>query len=135
MSKMILHVAIGFFLSGCTINQYGPSITVGDKELTLAQVSNASNEPETLAMQPGAQPVHSTKPVIAQATPSSKTKSCVPMPVIPEPPKIDMEELKKYKDNPQQLEKILRDNHNQLYVGWLKMKKELEQWRRRSDRC
>lgn len=131
MIKTVFHVAIGFVLSGCTINQYGPSLVMGDREIVLTQSMDVDNSNRISSA--GSSPA-TTKPVVHQSV-RRITTNCTPMPVIHEPPKINLEELKKYKDDPAELEKIFRANHAQLYNGWLKMKKDLDEWKSKPERC
>ena len=148
MSKRLIHVVVGIFLSGCTINQYGPRITVGDSNSpTVVDVSFEDNTPDTeVTIAPSVAPsvtpaVHKEtkyvqrKPIVHETHPPKKKPSCVPMPIIPDPPKVDMEEMKKLKGNDKQLQLLFEQNHADLYRHAKETKRAMDEWYAKSNRC
>ena len=148
MSKRLIHVVVGIMLTGCTINQYGPRITVGDSnsptvvdvsleenssepEVTIMQLPETSNKPavhrETKLIQ--------RKPIVHESHPLPKKKTCLAMPTIPDPPKIDLEEIKKHKGNDKQLQLLFEQNHADLYRHASTMKKLMDEWYTKANRC
>jgi hypothetical protein len=140
MKKVLFHAAIGVMLSGCTINQYGPSVLVGERQTEVSQYVEVD-------MKPGLAPVvreHPEKPKAEVVKPTvqrivvpskPKSKNCIPMPDVPAPPKLDVGQLSQYKNDQAKLEDLFRKNHNDLYNGWLKLKKDLDAWEKNPDRC
>lgn len=148
MSKRLIHVVVGIVLTGCTINQYGPRITVGDSNSpTVVDVSFEETNQETEAgvttlpdtsVKPAVHKetkyVH-RKPIIHESHVPKKKATCVPMPSIPDPPRVDMEEMKKYKGNDKQLQLLFEQNHADLYRHSKEMKRLMDEWYAKPNRC
>lgn len=137
MKKVIFHAALGLLLSGCTINQYGPSVVVGERQVDVSQyVEVESSVPIASAMP---HETHKPKPhvpqVIYKTAPKPRHRDCVPMPKVSQPPKLDVDLLAHFRNDPAKLEQLFRKNHADLYNGWLKIKKDMDDWEKNPNRC
>lgn len=135
MKKIATNAFLCLLLSGCTFNQYGPSLVMNEREIILTQEVSVDQVDESggggveLKQAPPKLTTHPT--VIAK----NAGKHCVPMPVIKDPPKINVEELKRYMNDEDKLAEIFKKDHAALYTGWKAMKKELDAWRVNPNRC
>lgn len=140
MSNRLIHAVVGLLLSGCTINQYGPHITVEDAiTSTVVDVSvddkpaAPSNRDRVVIHKPNT-PAPAAPVVIEKPVPRSRP-GCIPMPEIPEPPKLDIELLARFSNDEKQLQLLFEKNHSDLFKHASHMKKVLEQWYLKPNRC
>ncbi len=137
ISRRLLNVTLGIALSGCTINQYGPTITIGEDNVPTVVDVKIDRVKETPAGTIFTSDLPSTTTNKApQKTITKPSKvGCVPMPIIPDPPKINLSDLDANKDNDGKLQEIFESNHRALYRHSKSIKKQLEEWYSRKDRC
>ncbi len=137
MSKRLIHAVVGLLLSGCTINQYGPHITVGEAiqstvvDVSLDDTTSDAKPSEHIVVGKPPKPatVFLEKPVI-------KNKStCIPMPNIPEPPRLDMEILAKHSSDEKQLQGLFEKNHAELFKHAIAVKKTINEWYAKPNHC
>lgn len=138
MKRIATNAFICLLLSGCTFNQYGPSVVIKEKDLDISQSINLEQIKEKGGSEVIVTPVTTAsekKQVTSTVISRVKPANCVPMPVLKDPPKINLEELKKHMNDEKELAKIFKANHSQLFEGWKRMKKEIEEWQRDPNRC
>lgn len=138
ISKQLLRIAFGLALSGCTINQYGPSVTLGEEYSPI--VMDVKIDREGPVQEPSAPSSPSAAPQAVdkktvQKTVKKTTTACVPMPTIPDPPKMDLEELKAHRNDEEKLKELFEKNHSEMYKQFRAVKKNLDAWYKRPDRC
>lgn len=140
MSKRLLHVVVGFALTGCTINQYGPHITMGEdyKPIVVVPATPPEQAPEKPPVAPRVEKgTHTPSPAkkIPQQVYKRPTEGCRPMPGIPDPVKIDMAEVEANKSDPKRLQEIFEKNHRDLYNQARIVKRQLDAWYKSDNRC
>ena len=154
MKKTFFHLVLGLSLSGCTINQYGPSVALGEHSLGVTQSTINDNSQVDNSQHSGRDPVRRTgqstaqtpakkpvdKPVVVTPLPKEhekprRTPGCIPAPSIPEPPKLDVEKLKQYQKDPAKLEELFKENHAALYSGWKEIRTKFIEWEKNPNRC
>lgn len=140
MSKRLLHVLVGFALTGCTINQYGPHITMGEDYKPIVVTTQPQEEPPPIRPPVAAledKGTHTPSP--AKKSPQKPHKQpaagCVPMPTVPDPVKMDLVELEANKTNPKKLQELFEKNHSDLYNQARVVKRALDAWYKLPNRC
>lgn len=143
MSKRLIHVAFGLILTGCTINQYGPRISVGERNSpTVIEVAIDDDEKPNVKVQQPVQPPVAEVPAkphrpqhIADRPVIKNKANCIPMPVIPETPKLDISELAKYSNDQKQLQALFERNHAELFKHSQHVKRMLNEWYAKANHC